>query len=391
MSRKRKKSLSLLLPLCFTPTLQATNGDQMIAVGTKSMGMGGVSIALPFGAESGLANPALITYVDGSEISGSATLFFPDIRTQAGRRGTRYDSDSTFYLMPAVQYAAHLGGGAYAGIGAWGVAGMGVDFSDAPTGSGLMRMRDDLMLMNIAAPLALKEDGLSVGIAPILQIGMLDIEYDRKKLFGATEHGHPFDKEFTAGEGAVIGLAYDLGNGLILGAKYRTPIAMRYSNSAGGKDLELQQPGEFGAGFSYRYERHTLAFDYKRIQWGSAAGYKSFGWHDQNVYAVGYQYMTEAWALRLGYNRGKSPIDTTRTAGWQDYLNLLGFPATSENHYTLGASYRMNRKCTIDVAAVYSPKKRTEGIIAEGGALGDVSIRNEHSEFSLTFQVDYRF
>jgi hypothetical protein len=42
------KKLSLLLPFLLAGAaaqLWATNGDQMIATGTKSMGMGGVSVA----------------------------------------------------------------------------------------------------------------------------------------------------------------------------------------------------------------------------------------------------------------------------------------------------------------------------------------------------------
>jgi long-chain fatty acid transport protein len=100
--------------------LQATNGDQMIATGTRSMGMGGVSVAMPFGAESGLANPALITCVEQSEISGSVTLFFPDIKTQTDLDPDYHESDSDFYLMPSVQDATHVGGAFYAGLGVWG-------------------------------------------------------------------------------------------------------------------------------------------------------------------------------------------------------------------------------------------------------------------------------
>jgi long-chain fatty acid transport protein len=350
------------------------------------MGMGGVSVAMPFGAESGLANPALITYVGESEISGSATFFFPEIKTKTDLLVSNdyVESDSGFYLMPSVQYATHVGGNFYAGLGAWGVAGMGVDFSDARRGSGLMQMKDDLMIMHIAAPLALKEGGMSIGISPILQVGMLDIEYDN----GGLIKGHPFDKEWEANVGAVVGLAYDFGNGLIVGAKYRTPISMTYENGAGGNDLELEQPGEFGVGFSYTYQAHTIAFDYKRIQWGSAAGYSRFGWEDQDVYAVGYQYQGEGWAFRLGYNHGKSPIDTSRTANWQDYLNLLGFPATSEDHYTAGFSYTLNESYALDFAAVYSPKETTHGTVIESIP---VNISNKHSEFSLTAQLDYKF
>jgi len=377
---KRISTLSLLAAV----SLHATNGDQMIATGTKSMGMGGVSVAMPFGAESGLANPALITYVDGSEVSGSATLFFPDIKTKTDLDDTYHKSDSTFYLMPSIQYATHLGGSAYAGVGVWGVAGMGVDFSDAPLGSGLMQLKDDLMIMHIAAPLALREKGMSIGIAPILQVGMLDIEYSGQ---------HPFDKEWEANPGAVIGLAYDFDNGLIIGTKYRTPIKMTYSNSAGGDDLTLQQPGEFGAGFSYTCGPHTLAVDYKRIQWGSADGYADFGWRDQNVFAVGYQYQTANWAVRLGYNHAKSPIRAGSTEPFEDYFNLLGFPATSEDHYTLGGSYVIDRQLSVDLAVIYSPKVTTEGnlLIRDGGNAIDEFISNKHSELSLTAQVNYRF
>jgi long-chain fatty acid transport protein len=385
MSFRKKAASIILFSLAAAPWLHATNGDQMIATGTRSMGMGGVSVAMPFGAESGPANPALITYVEKSEVSGSVTLFFPTIKTGTDLERNYHESDSDFYLMPSVQYATRLGENAYAGIGAWGVAGMGVDFSDVPAGSGLLQMQDDLMIMHIAVPLALREGGMSIGVAPVLQVGMLDIEYK-----GLTGHRHPFDKDLEANIGAVIGLAYDFGNGLILGAKYRTPISMTYHNSETGNDLTLEQPGEFGLGFSYTYGAHTLAFDYKRIQWGSAAGYEAFGWRDQNVYAAGYQYAGDGWALRLGYNRGKSPIDTSRTVPFQDYLNLLGFPATSEEHYTLGFGYSVNPNCSIDFAAVYSPEKKTDGVIREG-LLGDVLIRNKHSELSLTAQINYTF
>jgi long-chain fatty acid transport protein len=245
-------------------------------------------------------------------------------------------------------------------------------------------MQDDLMIMHIAAPLALKQGGMSLGIAPILQVGMLDIEYDN----GGLIKGHPFDKEWEANPGAVIGLSYDFDNGLIVGAKYRTPISMTYDNSAGGRDLTLQQPGEFGVGFSYHYGAHTIAFDYKRIQWGSATGYADFGWENQDVYAVGYQYQAENWAFRLGYNHGKSPIDTSKTTPFNDYLNILGFPATSEDHYTAGFSYTVNTSYSLDFAAVYSPEETTHGTIIQSIP---VNISNKHSEFSFTAQINYRF
>lgn len=50
----------IALSLITATTLQATNGDNLIAVGTKARGMGGTNIVVSHGAESGLGNPHLL-------------------------------------------------------------------------------------------------------------------------------------------------------------------------------------------------------------------------------------------------------------------------------------------------------------------------------------------
>ncbi len=70
----------------------------------------------------------------------------------------------------------------------------------------------------------------------------------------------------------------------------------------------LEQPAEIGVGASYAMDGHTIAFDYKQIKWANAKGYKDFGWEDQDVYAIGYQYAQDNWAVRAGYNYAESPI-----------------------------------------------------------------------------------
>ena len=71
----------IVLSLLTSTLLHATNGDNLIAVGTKARGMGGTGIAVSHGAESSLSNPAMITSVEGTEISFGGTLFMPDIST----------------------------------------------------------------------------------------------------------------------------------------------------------------------------------------------------------------------------------------------------------------------------------------------------------------------
>jgi len=377
----------MLLSLLTTLTLYASNGDLMIATGTKSMGMGGVGIALSFGAESGLANPALLSDVKESEISGSATFFFPSIKTQAdplfvpsSKNGHAYESDASFYLIPSLSYATALEQNWYVGMGVWGIAGMGVDFSDAPVGSGLFGMQTNLMIMHIATPIAYQSGALSLGIAPIVQVGMLDIQL---------QNLHPYDKTWDANMGLKLGVVYHFENGLKVGGVYQTPISMEYhANTPWVENLKLEQPQEYGVGFSWQSGVHTVAMDYKRINWNTAEGYKNFGWNAQNLFAVGYEYHIERGALRVGYNYAKSPIDTTKAQPLQNYLNLLGFPATSKEHYTLGGSYSIAKHYTMDFATVYSPEETTNGVIYDKR---EIEITNQHKELSVTLQFDYHF
>ncbi len=77
-----KSTLTTLTTLTLLSTsLYATNGDHLIGIGAKSLGMGGVGIAISHGAESALANPALITGVQNKEVSFGGTIFMPDVET----------------------------------------------------------------------------------------------------------------------------------------------------------------------------------------------------------------------------------------------------------------------------------------------------------------------
>ena len=79
-----------------------------------------------------------------------------------------------------------------------------------------------------------------------------------------------------------------------------------------------------------------FAFDYKNIQWSDTLGYGYVEWEDQDVFALGYQFAQDNWALRVGYNYGKSPIveQNTNTSDMQamvkassvNFFNLLGLP-----------------------------------------------------------------
>ncbi len=422
----RTKSVKLLengivLSLLTSTLLHATNGDHLIAVGTKARGMGGAGIAVSHGAESTLHNPALITSTKNTEISFGGTLFMPDISAQMGMAAL-HESDADINVIPEVSIAHKLNENWYIGVGMWGTAGMGTDYRNAPQtpmDSGNMHMITNLQLMQFGVPIAYRANGLSLAVTPILQYGSLDINYNG---FDGSNVGDGVAQDLNFG--VNFGAKYEFSNGLTLGAVYKSSIDMDYSNQLsnatqpfvdfgifpGAMGNDLEQPAEIGVGIGYKMNQHTFAFDYKQIQWSDAKGYKDFGWEDQDVYSVGYQYEEEYWALRAGYNYASHPIKEApggpaviapgnyAQAGGNalNLFNLLGFPATAEDHYTLGGTYAFNDSFALDLAYVYAPETTTtmNTIVGLNPATGEMYTGPstvEHSESSLSFQLTYTF
>jgi long-chain fatty acid transport protein len=361
-------ALSLLL----STALFATNGDHLIGIGAKSLGMGGVGIAISHGAESALANPALITGTHNKEVSFGGTVFMPDVETNGEQ------SSADLSVIPAISIAVKENDNFYWGMGMWGTAGMGVDYRGTGTNSDMVT---NLQLMQFGLPLAYSINGWSIGITPILQYGSLDMSYT-----GSSTKGVAQDLVFAYDVGAAYKVS-DVTVGLI----YKSPIKMHYSGqisvAAGDFGLgalgftdDLEQPAEMGAGIAYEMGKSVIAFDYKRINWESAAGYKDFGWDDQNVYAIGYQHSQKNWAIRAGYNYAKSPI-VANAQSMVNMLNLLAFPATVESHYTIGGSYGFTKQASVDLAYVYAPEA-TDTL--------DVTT-TKHSQQALSVQLTYNF
>lgn len=407
---KRTIKLAVAAAVALTSTAAfATNGDHLIGMGAKARGMGGVGIGMSHGAETGLSNPALITTVQGTEISFGGTIFMPDVKTNLGDGSGFHDSAADMSVIPEVAIAQNVGNGLSWGIGMYGTAGMGTDYRNATGGMSNFNMVTNLQLMQFAVPVAYKVGAFSVGIAPVLQYGSLDINYVNNSggalaggaglANGATSTTKGVAQDF--GVGYNIGAAYSE-EGLTVGASYKSAIDMVYTGQisqamhdftgapASMVSDHLEQPSEIGVGASYTIAGNTIAVDYKRINWASAKGYKDFAWEDQNVYMIGYQYAQDAWALRAGYNHATSPIKDQGMAGsLSNVFNLLGFPAIVEDHYTLGGSYAFSKATSVDLAYVYSPETSEKYAYSLGGPAS--TIETKHSQKAVSAQLNFAF
>ncbi len=397
-----------------TTSVFATNGSALIGMGAKARGMAGVGIGMSHGAESALVNPALITTVEGTEVSFGGTVFMPHVKNTnsvnlgpLGNQSGTANSDNTLNLIPEVSLASKVNDHFYWGVGMWGTGGMGVDYRGS---QGQLGMYTNLQLMQFGVPLAYKIDGLSIAITPIVQYGSLTINYVEsaalQNAFIYQQTGTPgnLTSSKTVGNGSSqdykwgynVGIAYQT-HGLTVGATYTSQIDMEYkgqlSTAMQGMGVpytnnKLSTPATYGVGLSYKLGGSTLAFDYKQIKWSNAYGYKDFDWKDQNVYTVGYQYNADTWAARLGYNYAKSPISAQ--SGQQGHLvntfNLLGFPAIVQSHIALGGTYKFSKQTSLDVAYTYAfSNTNTYKNFAQQ------NISTTHSQDGVSAQLNYKF
>ena len=407
-----KKSL-LVLPLLYI-CLWATNGDELIGIGAKSRAMGGTGIALDLGAENALNNPAYIRPEGKFEFLLGGTLFMPDLSFDGGDGYKKSAADLS--VIPAAGFAARINENFDIGAGMFGTAGMGVDYRDDDSGS-TMQMVTSLQILKFAVPLSYTTGNFRVGYTPYIQYSSLDINYKEPTLLGRYR-GAGLAQDL--GVGHIFGLGYRFGdssplnmlNGLRVGLVYKSAVKMDFKDQLrqatdlfhllgflGDMGETLEQPAQWGIGFSYRlHQKHTLSFDWKRILWSSAGGYDILKWSDQNVFAFGYSYSTKLWTIRTGYNHASSPVKAQNGSSPEgatvNLFNLLGFPATTQDHFSAGVEYRAQTHLRINAAFVYSPQRTTSydtsGIDPTTVLISDrASVK--HSQKSITIGINYIF
>jgi long-chain fatty acid transport protein len=387
--------------------LLATNGDNLISLGAESRAMGGTGIAMGMGTDSVFRNPAWLADVKGTQAMFGATLFMPEVKAKnANANGQEATSKADTSLIPAVSHAGRISDTLAYGIGMFGGSGMGADYRNEngmtpQENKGLSDMRTNFQYMRFVPSIAYKKENLRVGVGLTLAYGALDIAAvlptDPQDMSTYKQRGGGMSDDF--GFGGQMGVGYTVTPNILVGGYYQTEVATEYEdvfdfNMDGVyDDLKLNQPAEYGVGIGYKTDKIRASLDVKQIKWSSADGYDSFGWDDQTVYSLGLEYKTASdLAIRAGYSHANSPLDDGNFKGAtvggaqmrpQDvtYFNMMGFPAISEDHYTVGLGYKFNNKMGIDIAYVYAPKETLKAM--------NMQVTNEQQ--SLSGALKYTF
>ena len=387
----------IVAAMFITVNAHATNGMRMIGFGPVQDSMGGVSVGLPLDAASVLTNPAGMSLLPG-RIDFGASYFVPSVKykaTGAGRGmvandGATIDSDRGGSPVPAFGLIVPINDKLKFGIGAYGVAGMGVDYSanlySSTTYTSYSQMR--------FAP------GLSYKINDMVSVGAaVNIMYATMEFNAAGQQPHMGASSF--GYGATFGMLVKPIDMLQIGLAYETKSYFQdfeFNTGTGTDKIEFNQPQSATLGIGFKPVKDLLiGFDVQWIRWSETNGSNlpkytanasgampwNMDWNDQFVYKIGVQYMIHPMvALRAGYNYGKMPLESTRA------FENIAFPAVSEHHITAGIGVNLNKQLTLNIGGMYSPPAKMTG---SNMSQGISSYETEMSQYSIDMGVAYTF
>ena len=399
---------ALLIGALFsTATLTfATNGDNLIGLTPASRGMGGIGVGAPVGpVDSVFRNPAWMSVMENKfTVQFGGILFMPKVKGKVDMSASGYGSSgwvkskADLFTVPEIGIVHRLSDRLVFGIGAFGVSGMGVDYRDqggnTPLGTPyLSDMHTSFQFMRIIPALAFQVNemitisGAIHGAWGSLDMGATMCNFDRDGNAAFNSYADCWNagggQSQTLGVGIQLGASLNFGDFLYAGVTYQSPVSMTYkrvfdSNGDGQfEGLKLQQPQEIALGIGAApLDGLKVGLDVRWINWKDADGYGDFQWDDQMVYAIGAEYKPiEKLSLRVGYNFGENPISGGQkgntpnnipklSAPFTDFniawFNLIGFPAITEQHITLGAGYEFTNSFSIDVSYVRAFEKTTE-------------------------------
>ena len=386
--------LGIVAVMFIAVNANATNGMRMIGFGPVQDSMGGVSVGLPLDAASILTNPSGMSNLPG-RIDFGASYFKPsvDYKATGGANGSEIDSDRGGSPVPAFGLIIPLGDKFRFGVGAYGVAGMGVDYTANLYGSTTYTSYSQ---MRFAPAFSYKiNDIVSVGAA--LNIMYATMEFNAASAMSQLPHMGAS----SLGYGATIGVLVKPTDMIQIGLAYETKSYFQdfeFNTAAGQDKIEFDQPQTATLGLGIKPIKDLLiGFDVQWIRWSETNGSNlpkyttnassampwNMDWSDQFVYKVGVQYAVNPMVvLRAGYNYGKMPLNSDRA------FENIAFPAVSEHHITAGIGINFNKQLTLNIGGMYSPTAKLTG---SNSAQGISSYETEMSQYSVDMGVAYTF
>lgn len=406
---------SIVAVLAFSGTAYATDGYFSHGYGVKSLGMGGVGIALPQDALAAAANPAGLGLV-GDRVDFGLTWFKPERETKVNGSmnpalNKTYDAnDSESFFIPEFGYNRQINQDVTLGVSVYGNGGMNTDYKNGipyfnATGK---RAGIDMAQLFIAPTVTWK-------VTPDNIVGVsLNLAYQRFEAKGlqnfdplfTTAPGHVTDRghDNSYGAGLRLGWIGKINEAVTLGATYQSKTYMsRFDKYKGlfAEHGDFDVPSNYGVGIAVKATPQlTVAADVERILYSDidsvgrqslknlAAGLGAnngagFGWRDITVAKIGVSYAySDELTLRAGYNHSTQPIPKGETL-----FNILA-PGVIQDHLTLGATYTLPNKGELSFFYAHAFEEEVKGsrsIPLAGFGGGDADLKMHQDSIGVAY------
>ena len=179
-------------------------------------------------------------------------------------------------------------------------------------------------------------------------------------------------KATALGFGGQIGIFYNSGKGIKLGASYKTQqtfesfdFANTYldGSKAPNVKFKMNYPAIISAGVGYSKSKFDVAVDYRFVNYANIAGFESkgwtntasvagFGWKDISIVSAGIQYKgINKFPVRVGYTYSSNPI--------RSELAFFSTPATAviKNAFQVGCGYEFNSRLNLNAVFHYGTSR----------------------------------
>jgi len=394
----------------------------MQGVGAVNMSMGGAATAQPLDINGAMQwNPAGLSDFDGRTISLSAGAFFssPELSSSFGPlSGTTMDDRGTS-IMPALAFVYGKEDSRHTfGFSAFGISGFGVTFPEDtnypqdgfgnpnpdydPTmdsnpinfpqfAGGFGHIESDYILLQVGLTYALElSDQISIGLQPNVNYATLELAPNPLATPDfppptGTGKGYPTTNKASAfGFGGQVGIFYDSGELLKLGASYKTKqsfgefdFEQTYLDGTAAPNVQFKMnyPAIYSVGMGLSGKKVDFALDARYVDYENTEGFEEsgwqiatsgafegfptgavngFGWQSMVILSAGLQYqITDSLPVRIGYTYSSNPI--------KDELAFFSTPATAviRNAAQIGLGYAISDK--FELNAVYHHGFREDG------------------------------
>lgn len=376
--------------------LLAQAGHIMQGIGATNMSMGGAATAQPIDINGALQwNPAGISAFDSKVISFNAGLFFSSpvlsstAPTPAGPMSGVTKDARGVSLMPALAMVWGKKNSKHTfGVSAFGISGFGVTFPESnsnpinmpQSSGGFGRIQSDYQLLQVGLAYSYKiSNQFSIGFQPTFNYATLKLAPN--PLSSPSESlGYPVSDKATAlGLGGQVGLFYNSGTGIKLGASYKSPQtfeSFKFSNTyldgskAPDVKFKMDYPAIISAGIGYSKNKIDVAVDYRFVDYENTSGFKAkgwtntasvagFGWKNISIISAGIQYKgIKKLPLRVGYTYSTNPITSE--------LAFFSTPATAiiKNAFQFGLGYEFQDRLTLNAVYHYGTSSgSTSGLL----------------------------